>query len=42
MTNPEPAEPDAQDITYAVAEATATHPEGTELDDNGDPVPDVQ
>lgn len=38
MTEPAPP-PDSEDVVYAIAEATATHPPGTELDENGDPVP---
>jgi hypothetical protein len=35
MTDPEPS---ATDVVEVIAEATATHPAGTELDDNGDPI----
>lgn len=44
MSTPETDQPADDGVsyaeTYAIATAVATHPEGTVLDDNGDPVLD--
>lgn len=36
---PDDPAPDALDITFAIATASATHPEGIELDQDGNPIP---
>lgn len=43
MTDPQTDPlPDIADAVVVIAEATATHPPGTQLDEAGNPLPDTE